>query len=134
MITKEQKAQNLALWHEALKEYPNAKLPSDAEYPAIHLSNPIKPGELDIAYAQGMMRKSELVDGQYYVGSCRNASVAMWNASGQYFTYMRQKFGSTFPENIRHPEDDDNYDLFTPFEPVEPTDAQRITGDGGNKK
>jgi hypothetical protein len=56
--------------------------------------------------------KSELVDGAYYAGHCRNASVARWDARTQQFYYIRHKFGDTFVEGINHPEDDDGFDLF----------------------
>ena len=83
-----------------------------------YLSNPVKPEELEAAYAQGMIRKSELKDGVSYKGRCRNASVAVWNAEKGRFTYQRTKFGSTFPEDINHPEDDNGFDLFTPYEEI----------------
>ena len=51
--------------------------------------------------------------GKNFVGSCRNASEAIWN--GKTFTYKRYKFGSTFFEDINHFEDDDEYDLFVPI-------------------
>jgi hypothetical protein len=82
------------------------------------LSNPIKPGELEQAYKDGMIRKSDLKDGKTYLGDCRNASVATWHADKNCFTYQRTKFGSTFPEDIFHPEDDDGFDIFTPFEEI----------------
>ena len=53
----------------------------------------------------GGIPKSKLVIGKTYVGSCRNASEAIWN--GKTFTYKRYKFGSTFFEDINHFEDDD---------------------------
>lgn len=80
------------------------------------LSNPIKPGELEQAYKEGLIRKSDLKDGVTYLGNCRNAREAVWHADKDCFTYMRTKFGHTFPEDINHPEDDDGFDLFTPTE------------------
>ena len=61
----------------------------------------------------GGIPKSELVIGKTYVGSCRNASEAVWN--GNTFTYKRYKFGETFYDDINHFEDDDGYDLFVPI-------------------
>lgn len=58
--------------------------------------------------------KKDLVDGAYYKGDCRNADVARWNAKVGCFFYTRYKFGSTFTEDINHPEDDDGFDLFWP--------------------
>lgn len=84
-----------------------------------HLSNPIKPGELENAYANGMIKKSELKAGAYYIGECRNASIARWN--GKVFHYLRSKFGNVFAEEINHPEDDNGFDLFIPMEEVKIT-------------
>ena len=93
------------------------------EYPILNLKAPI---DLEACYAAGMIRMSDLVDGKYYGGDCRNASVAKWNATKQCFTYMRSKFGDVFPEDINPPELDDGFDLFTAFEEVIPTKSQRI--------
>jgi Rad3-related DNA helicase len=70
--------------------------------------------------------KSELKDGVYYLGSCRNSDVAVWDETHQLFWYMRTKFGDTFHENIRHPEDDDGFDLFIPVTVVDNPDPSRI--------
>lgn len=60
------------------------------------------------------IHKKYLRDGEYYAGTCRNASVARWDAKENKFYYWRTKFGQSFIEDIRHPEDDDKYDLFYP--------------------
>jgi hypothetical protein len=62
-----------------------------------------------------LLVKSDLKDGSYYVGRCRNASVARWNASKEIFTHWRQKFESVFVEDIKHPEDDQVFDVFRPL-------------------
>jgi hypothetical protein len=61
----------------------------------------------------GGIPKEELVAGETYIGDCRNASEAVWN--GERFTYMRTKFGTTYPEDINHFQDDDGFDLFVPI-------------------
>ena len=61
----------------------------------------------------GGIPKEELIVGETYIGDCRNASEAVWN--GERFTYMRVKFGYTYPEDINHFQDDDGYDLFVPI-------------------
>lgn len=61
----------------------------------------------------GGIPKYKLEIGKTYIGDCRNASEAVWN--GKVFTYMRTKFGYTYPEDINHFEDDDGYDLFVPI-------------------
>jgi hypothetical protein len=61
----------------------------------------------------GGIPKDELIVGETYIGDCRNASEAVWN--GNRFTYMRTKFGTTYPEDINHFQDDDGYDVFVPI-------------------
>lgn len=56
--------------------------------------------------------KQNLVHGEYYIGSCRNADVARWNGDESVFYHWREKFGSRFIETICCPEDDDKYDVF----------------------
>lgn len=60
------------------------------------------------------LAKSELEDGKYYRGECRNAiaDLARWDAGKQEFFYLRYKFGDTFVEGIKHPEDEQHYDVF----------------------
>ena len=61
--------------------------------------------------------KSELIDGAYYQGYCRNTSVAKWNAARNVFTYPRSSMvpGDIFNEDINHFEDDDGCDIFIPM-------------------
>jgi hypothetical protein len=82
--------------------------------------------DLERAYSAGLLRKEALEHGAYYLGHCRNASVARWHAAAQCFFYRRYKFGSTFIEEIRHPEDERSYDVFLPMARIEPTEAGRI--------
>ena len=90
---------------------------------SFQLSNPIKPGELELAYAQGMVKLSDLKDGVFYAGNCRNAHIAMWHGPTQRFIHQRSKWGSDFLESINCPENDDGYDIFTPSGIAEPDDA-----------
>lgn len=60
----------------------------------------------------------DLIDGASYRGHCRNASIATWNASLQKFIYTRHKFGSSFKEEIEHPDHDRGFDVFFPLEQV----------------
>ena len=92
----------------------------------ITFSKPMKPEELESAFAQGMIRKLDLEDGAYYRGYCRNATVALWSASKSCFTYMRQKFDQRFPETICHPEDDNGFDLFIPLERATPQENEIV--------
>lgn len=61
----------------------------------------------------GGIPKDELIAGKTYIGDCRNATEAVWD--GEKFTYMRTKFGNTYPETINHFQDDDGYDVFVPI-------------------
>lgn len=65
--------------------------------------------------AKGMIPKSDLVDGAYYIGCCRNAYLAVWIAEEEKFYYLRRKFSHIFSESINHPEDDNSFDLFIPI-------------------
>lgn len=93
-----------------------------------NFSNPVKPEELQAAYEAGMIAKKDLKDGTQYAGSCRNAYVAKWDARKQEFNYLRTKFGETFAESIKHPEDDNRFDLFIPMVEIkDPEDEERQT-------
>jgi len=83
-----------------------------------NLSNPVKPEELEEAYKQGLIRKSDLKHGAYYLGTCRNANIAIWDAKKNVFYYLRSKFGAIFEESINHPEDDNSFDVFLPMEEI----------------
>jgi hypothetical protein len=87
---------------------------------------PVTAEWLAMAYGKGMLRKDQLEDGKYYLGDCRNASVARWHAGKDAFTYMRHKFGDVFPEDISYPTDDPDFDVFTPFQVVEPEDDEKV--------
>ena len=56
--------------------------------------------------------KSDLIHGEYYAGRCRNSRIARWDATTEHFVYWRTKFNSTFLEKIRHPADEQYYDVF----------------------
>jgi len=57
-----------------------------------------------------LIPKEQLIKGAYYVGRCRNATVARWN--GKEFVHWRYKFGHTYLETINCPEDEQHYDVF----------------------
>ena len=61
----------------------------------------------------GGIPKDKLEIGKTYIGSCRNASEAMWD--GSKFIYNRHKFGFVYEAQINHFQDDDGYDLFVPI-------------------
>jgi hypothetical protein len=73
-------------------------------------------------YTAGL-KKSELEHGAYYRGVCRNATEARWHEDFQLFFHWRVKFGHKFLETIRHPEDEQTFDVFNAFAKVdEPKD------------
>ena len=43
-----------------------------------------------------IIAKKDLKHGVYYYGTCRNASIARWNADDQLFYHWRNKFGLKF--------------------------------------
>ena len=80
------------------------------------------PKEYDIQkdyYDNGVIPKKDLVDGALYRGTCRNASIAWWDAERNMFKYHRTKFGDTFVDVIEALEDDRGFDVFLPLERVE---------------
>jgi len=66
-------------------------------------------------YAAGL-KKTELEDGAYYKGTCRNATEARWHAASNQFFHWRNKFGRHFVEAIKHYEDEQNFDVFNALE------------------
>ena len=70
-------------------------------------------------YYTSKIPKDKLIHGAYYKGSCRNASIARWNAKEEVFYHFRQKFGWRFVETICCPEDDEHYDVFVVEEMIE---------------
>lgn len=103
-----------------------SKLP-DTHQPlqVLNFSRHPEPIEYERAYQLGMIRKENLHVGMYYHGACRNAEVARWD--GEYFTYMRTKFGHSYKETIKYPIDELYYDVFIPMLPcMRPTENQLI--------
>lgn len=64
----------------------------------------------------GAIPTDKLIKGKTYFGSCRNASEATWD--GEKFTYIRHKFGTSYPETINNFDNDDGYDLFVPIRQI----------------
>ena len=105
--------------------YPDVEKFDENTIYQVRLPKPIPFAMFQEMYSKGIIPKKDLVKNRYYRGKCRNASVAIWN--GYEFVYMRTKFTSVFAEDIKHPEDDNGYDLFIPFmEELNPTDEQRV--------
>ena len=71
---------------------------------------------------RALLAKDQLVDGAYYVGRCRNATVARWSAASDCFYHWRVKFNQVFIEEIKHPVDETYFDVFRPVRELpEPT-------------
>ncbi len=98
-------------------------------YPHYSRRSEITPDVLAQGYEAGIIPKAQLKHGAYYFGQCRNAHVARWDADRARFTYIRHKFGDTFPEDICVPEDDNGFDLFIAVAETEPEDGEQIPED-----
>jgi hypothetical protein len=68
-------------------------------------------------------RNSSWCTARTYAGTCRNASIARWNAIERRFYHWRYKFGFRFVETIKAPEDDDTYDVFYATSVIEPKEV-----------
>lgn len=82
-----------------------------------------KPGgewfnSIQVNVKEFMIAKKDLINGVFYKGSCRNSEQAQWVAERDCFEIQRTKFGQTFPEDIKHPDDEAKYDVFTPLEKI----------------
>lgn len=105
-----------------------------------HAPSPVTPEWLAEQYEKGrLIPVSRLATCAFYEGSCRNASVAVWDGILKRFTYARTKFGSTFLEEINTVEQDDGFDLFLPhYEIKDHTDERvvqlkKLIGDRGGQ-
>lgn len=72
---------------------------------------------------RGLVPFEDLEHGAYYHGSCRNASIARWNAELRQFVYIREKFGYVYPEEIGYwieaKPGEHRFDEFRPYGKVE---------------
>jgi hypothetical protein len=64
------------------------------------------------------LEKKDLEDQEYYLGLCRNAEVALWDAKNNCFWYMKDEYSVHFKESIKYLTDENYYDVFVPFEKV----------------
>ena len=64
--------------------------------------------------AAGAIPKTDLIDGQCYVGDYRNARIGKWNAKENVFEHWRYKFGFRL-DTCNHFEDDNGFALFVPI-------------------
>ena len=91
-------------------------LMSDDELSWINVPKPLNKEEeifiQDTLINNGAIPLHNLEVGKTYVGFFRNASEAIWQ--GEKFVYQRYKWGTTYPEEINHFQNDDGYDVFVP--------------------
>lgn len=73
---------------------------------------------LQAAYENGLLRKEQLEHGSIYLGHCRNAKIAVWDAEAGNFIHRREKFGEIYPETIPATEDDLGFDVFVAVKKV----------------
>ena len=64
------------------------------------------------------IKKEHLEDGKYYSGFCRNANIARWSEKDNCFYHWRQKFTNVFVESIKHPDDEQVFDVFHAVMPI----------------
>ncbi len=76
-----------------------------------------------------MINKTELKTGSYYKGEGRGVEVGRWN--GKVFIYIRHKWGSSYPAEMPHVEDDEKYNwiagryaVFVPEQETTATDPE----------
>ncbi len=69
-------------------------------------------------FPNGGIRKSDLEHGRYYFGRSRCTQIARWDGVKQVFVHWRQKFDTTFLEEIRCREDEAHFDVFDAFAPI----------------
>lgn len=113
----------------------------DYEKFCFHVPKPIPEGWLAEQYEkERLIPVSRLVTCAFYEGSCRNASVAVWDGILKVFTYVRHKFGQPYLEEISTVEQDTGYDLFLPhYEIKDHTDPRvvelkNLLGKRGNRE
>jgi len=71
--------------------------------------------DLDSYLSAGAIPKKDMQKG-YYLGKCRNATIAYWDDKSKMFKHTRSSFNLTYIENIPHLEETDySYDLFIPI-------------------
>ena len=94
-----------------INEYLSGKIPRP---PNPKRSNLDKDPDWEPLYREGVLRKSQLKHGWFYIGQSRNATIARWNKTRNRFEHKRTKFTDVFTDYLDHPEDDQGFDCFLP--------------------
>jgi|GEM_PF-3064084 len=78
--------------------------------------------DLSSLYLKGLLKKENLIHGEYYIGYCKFAVVARWHSENGLFYYQTDGRENSRP----HPADDIGGDIFTPVDKIQPTRNQRV--------
>lgn len=88
---------------------------------------PVTAEWLEEQYKAGVLIPTKsLADQTFYEGSCRNATVAMWDAPRRRFIHVRHKWGEGFLEAIRDVESGKNhsFDVFCAYKVLSRNDSK----------
>lgn len=98
---------------DVLKKYPEL-VPEDLAAVREHIAASIKSRTHDEFTGRRILLKDRLVHGRYYVGRCRNTTVARWNAEENCFFHWREKAGEIRIRTIKYPTDEQDpwWDVF----------------------
>lgn len=112
-LAEERKAARLKYWNELPKfEGDIKKIP---ELPAENDPETWKNFYCAKLIEAGAIEKKNLVDGKFYAGDHRRATIARWNFEKNRFEYWRTKFNARYIDYCNHFEDDDGFALFVPI-------------------
>lgn len=105
---------------------------------ALHMEVPLyKPWtganrpDLSNLVERGMIRKEDLVHGEYYIGYAKWAVVARWHGENELFYYQARRLDKAGVETrseakVPHAVDDRGGDIFVPVDKTLPTHNQRV--------
>jgi hypothetical protein len=86
------------------------------------VSGEITMDDLTRAYNYGMIKKTSLVDQQWYYGLSRCSSFAQWSKEDDCFYVTTSSMGIQYGEAAKHPEDDNGFALFIPLTEIKELD------------
>lgn len=83
--------------------------------------------DLERAYNYGMIRKEELIDGQWYYGQSRPGQFAQWSKEDDCFYVTTSSMGATYGEACNHPSDDNGFALFVPLTKIQKIEDEHLS-------
>lgn len=107
------------------KEYWMELKPFINEDAVPHLPIPLTEFYINKLIELGAIPKDRLVDGVWYYGNYRNATLGRWDEKNQEFDHLRYKFGYRW-DRCNHFEDDDRYAVFTPLREANNEEIEEI--------